>query len=90
MDITPSSKPMGLATGIKGIRFYLATNARGWHVVADDAYLGFYHLSLSEVRVYFGANYTLVGAMGNALSVRRDPRTAPGSEIRPPLVTRQD
>lgn len=61
----------GIGYGIKGIRRYLASESKGYHVTVDGAATEYYDETLRDlVNRAIRSGYELTGVMGNVASFR--------------------
>jgi hypothetical protein len=61
---------MNIATGIKGIKKFLAETAKqtGWHITTETQHLGYIQWDAIEIIKMMSDNgYTFLGATGNGL-----------------------
>lgn len=59
---------MKIATGIKGIRKFLADNNSGWHVMIDDRYVAYVSMTVADVfETFDDMGLTFVGWAGNGV-----------------------
>lgn len=64
---------MNIATGIKGIRKFLAETAKqtGWHVTTETKYLAYIEWTATDIIAMMSENgYTFLGFTGNGLCFR--------------------